>query len=148
MSSIWILAQAAENTSAGGSDTVDEITSPPAGTQDQTTTTQQDGTAQDDTLSQPPLPIWKQPSFVFMILLLVVMWVVMFQGPKKRQKKHQQMILSLKPNDRVRTVGGILGTVISVKDHEIVLKVDESNNTKMRVVPSAIAAKLDAETND
>jgi preprotein translocase subunit YajC len=45
----------------------------------------------------------------------------------------------LKKNDRVQTVGGILGTVIEVSETEITLKVDETNNTKIKVLPSAVS---------
>jgi len=48
----------------------------------------------------------------------------------------------LKKNDRVRTIGGILGVVLDVRDDEIVLKIDEANNTKIRVIPSAIATVI------
>ena len=49
------------------------------------------------------------------------------------------MVKALGKNDRVRTIGGILGTVIDVKDNELTIKIDESNNTKIKVVPGAIA---------
>ncbi len=52
------------------------------------------------------------------------------------------MVAALKKNDRVRTIGGILGTVLDVRDDEIVLKIDEATNTKMRIVPSAVATVL------
>jgi len=35
-----------------------------------------------------------------------------------------------------------MGTVIDIKDDEITLKVDESNNTKIRMTPGSIAAVL------
>jgi len=55
------------------------------------------------------------------------------------------MVASLKKNDRVRTIGGILGTIIDVRDDEIVLKIDEANNTKIRIIPSAVAQVLTDE---
>ena len=76
------------------------------------------------------------------ILIFVVMYLFLFRGPKKKQQEHKKMLSSLQKNDRVRTMGGILGTVIDVKDDEITLKVDESNNTKIRVTPGSIAAVL------
>ncbi|MBP8604819.1 MAG: preprotein translocase subunit YajC [Phycisphaerae bacterium] len=83
---------------------------------------------------------------VMMAILLVYMFFVMFRGPKKKQQEHQRMVQSLKKNDRVRTIGGIFGTVMDVRDDEIVLKIDESTNTKMRVSPAAIAAVLKDKT--
>ena len=52
------------------------------------------------------------------------------------------MVQGLEKNDRVRTIGGILGTVVDIKDNEITLKVDESNNTKIRVLTGAVAENL------
>jgi len=52
------------------------------------------------------------------------------------------MVQTLGKNDRVRTIGGIIGTVVDIKDDEITLKVDESNNTKIKVAPSAIGKNL------
>jgi len=52
------------------------------------------------------------------------------------------MVQSLEKNDKVRTIGGIIGTIVDVKDDEITLKIDESNNTKIKVAPSAIGRNL------
>jgi preprotein translocase subunit YajC len=73
------------------------------------------------------------------------MYLILFREPRKKQKQLQQMVKSLKKNDKVRTIGGILGTVVDIKDDEIILKVDESNNTKIRVVASAIGKNLTSE---
>jgi preprotein translocase subunit YajC len=55
------------------------------------------------------------------------------------------LLHTIKKHDRVRTIGGIYGTVVDVRDDEIVLKIDESNNTKMRISPNAIGTKLSDE---
>ncbi|MHC4621984.1 MAG: preprotein translocase subunit YajC [Planctomycetota bacterium] len=62
-------------------------------------------------------------------LMLVMFYFILFRGPRKKQQQHKQMVQSLKKNDRVRTIGGIVGTVVA-------------NNTKIRVVPSAIGRNL------
>ena len=41
---------------------------------------------------------------------------------------------------------GVIGIVVDVKDDEITLKVDENNNTKIKVVPSAIGRNITKET--
>jgi preprotein translocase YajC subunit len=51
--------------------------------------------------------------------------------------------MALKKNDRVQTIGGILGTVLEVSDTEVVLKIDEANNTKIRVLPSAVSKVIE-----
>ncbi len=72
----------------------------------------------------------------------------MLRGPRKQQQKHKQMVQTLTKNDRVRTIGGILGTIVDVKGDEITLKVDESNNTKIKVSTSAIGKNLTHEGKD
>ena len=86
------------------------------------------------------------PIQYFFIIGLVVLMFMMFRGPKKKQQQQKKMIQSLKRNDRIRTIGGILGTVVDVKDDEITLIVDESNNTKIKVTSAAISKVLSNET--
>jgi len=136
MNNIWILAEATDSGQGEVITTMEETT-----TQGEATT-QQDGSngtpEQQETKPQGP-----NSMFLIMLAVLgVYMFFIMFRGPKKKQQEHQKMVQSLSKNDRVRTIGGILGTVLDVRDDEIVLKVDESTNTKMRVSPQAIATVL------
>ena len=52
------------------------------------------------------------------------------------------MMQALGKGDKVQTIGGIIGTVMDIKDDEITLKIDESNNTKMKILRSAISRNL------
>ncbi len=89
------------------------------------------------------------PQMIFIVLMIAVVYFMLFRGPKQKQKKHQQMVSSLAKNDRVRTIGGIIGTIVDIRDDEVILKIDESNNTKMKVIKGAIATTLkdDIEKN-
>jgi preprotein translocase subunit YajC len=87
----------------------------------------------------------KQPqwmSFLPLAVLGVIFYFMLIKGPKKKQKKHTQMVQSIKKNDRIQTIGGILGTVLEIKDNEIVIKIDESNNTKMRITKGSVSTVL------
>ena len=142
MNNMWILADATET---GGGE-VEVITMEETSTQGELATTQQDsnnGTGGEGTQTKPQGPnmmLW------FMLPVLLVYMFFMFRGPKKKQQEHNKMVSSLAKNDRVRTIGGIFGTVLDVRDDEIVLKVDESTNTKVRVSPQAIATVLTDKT--
>ena len=46
-----------------------------------------------------------------------------FLPQRKQQKKVREMLNSLKPGDRVKTVGGIFGTVSQVKTDVVTLEV-------------------------
>jgi preprotein translocase subunit YajC len=93
---------------------------------------------------EPPTPGWMR--FAPIIVLFVVMYFLLFRGPKKKQKKHTQMVKSIEKNARIQTIGGIIGTVMNVKDNEIVIKIDESNNTKMTITKGAVSTVLSNET--
>ncbi|MHC4478687.1 MAG: preprotein translocase subunit YajC [Planctomycetota bacterium] len=79
-------------------------------------------------------------------LMVVMFYFVLFRGPRKKQQQHKQMVQSLQRNDKVRTVGGIIGTIVDVKGDEITLKVDEANNTKIKIASSAIGRNLSKDT--
>jgi preprotein translocase subunit YajC len=98
------------------------------------------------TTSQPgaqPAPADSFMRFFFPLLLAMgVFYIFMFRGQRKEKQKHANMLTNLKRNDRVQTIGGLLGTVVDVRDQEVVLKVDESNNVKMRFNRGAIKEVL------
>jgi preprotein translocase subunit YajC len=83
--------------------------------------------------------------FLALMLAIVVFYVFLFRGQKKERQKHEQMLNSLKKNDRVLTIGGIYGTVVETRDQDVVVKVDENNNVKVRFHRSSIKEVLRAE---
>jgi preprotein translocase subunit YajC len=138
MENLWILAQTQEVSGT------DEVTSTPVTEQETTTSvTAEDANTGGGKGRQPSL--FEPSTLIFVGLLIVMMYMMLFRGPRKRQQEHNQMVQSLEKNDKVRTIGGIIGTVVDVREDEIVLKVDESNNTKIRIAPSAIGKNLTKE---
>lgn len=86
---------------------------------------------------QPPVSHWG--SMLFPLLMMgFIFYFLMIRPQSKERKKREGMLAAIKKNDRVVTIGGIKGTVAMVKDDEITLKVDESTNTKLTFVRSAI----------
>ena len=57
------------------------------------------------------------------LAMIVILLVVMIIPQRRRDKQVKEMLNALKPGDRVRTIGGIYGTISSVKDDVIVLTV-------------------------
>jgi len=136
MSKVWILAQNDASSVTAESVTAEETT--------ETTTT-----VPSDTNTTDNNQVRKSPfgpyNLIFIGLMFVMMYFILFRGPRKKQQQHKQMVQALAKNDKVRTIGGIIGTVVDVKDDEITLKVDESNNTKIKVLPSAIGRNITKE---
>ena len=80
----------------------------------------------------------KMTFWIGILLMIGVFYFVLLRGNPKGRKKREQMMSELKKNDRVMTIGGILGSVVAVKDKEVVIKVDETTNTKMTFTKDAI----------
>jgi preprotein translocase subunit YajC len=78
-------------------------------------------------------------SLALPILFFVVLYFLMIAPNQKKQKKWQEMLGQLKSGDRVTTNGGIRGTVLTVKDDVVVLRV-QPDGVKLEFVKSAIAA--------
>jgi len=101
------------------------------------------GTATSAPTSQPATPpgwqqILAQP--MFLVLLLLVIFMFFMSSSKRKQERERQNVLNqMKRGDRVQTIGGIIGTIVDVREGEIVVKVDESNNTKIKFSRSAIS---------
>jgi preprotein translocase subunit YajC len=71
-------------------------------------------------------------------------YLLLFRPERERVKKQQELLATLKKNDRVVTASGICGTVAAV-DREadrITLKIDEATNTKLTVTLSSVARVL------
>lgn len=82
---------------------------------------------------------------MFMILLfgiLIFMIVMSSMSARKEKKKREEMLGSLGRYDRVQTIGGVIGTIVEMRDGEVVLKVDEATNTKISFAKSSIQGVL------
>jgi preprotein translocase subunit YajC len=79
------------------------------------------------------------------LLLIPVLYLVMIRPQQKRQKQWQQMLSSIKSGDRVTTSGGIRGTIISIKDDAIIMRV-APDGIKMEVAKNAIASVTTQES--
>ena len=68
------------------------------------------------------------------VLMLVVMigvfYFLLIRPENKRKKEAEQMRSNVRTGDQVTTIGGIVGTVVSVKDDSIVI---ETSADKVRV---------------
>jgi preprotein translocase subunit YajC len=80
-------------------------------------------------------------------LIAVLFYFLMIRPERKKAAAHKSLLEQLKKNDRVVTIGGIYGMVMSVQREadEVTIKIDEATNTKIRVTFNAIARVLTDE---
>ncbi len=83
-----------------------------------------------------------------MLLIFAAMYFIMIRPAQKRERAQRLALLAnLKKNDKVLTSGGIIGIVALVndKEDEVILKVDESSNVRLRVLRSSIVRNYTSE---
>ncbi len=142
MNNIWTLAQAAD-----GTQETTETTSVVAEPIDQEQTVATTESNQPDAAPVAPRKQAPGGQLILLITLFVLFYLILFRGPKRKQKQQNKLIESLNKNDKIMTRGGIIGTVMDVKDDEITLKIDESTNTKIKIAVGAVSRKLTDEKN-
>ncbi len=102
--------------------------------------------AQDAPADEPSGP--GMLSILPAVVAAIALYYFMILRPERqKQAGHRSKIEGLKKNDRVVTIGGIYGIVTNVQRDadEVTLKVDEANNTKIRVSFSAINRVVSGE---
>ncbi len=78
--------------------------------------------------------------FVPLILLLVVFYFILIRPQQKKAKEHQQLLTTLRPGDKVLTSGGLIGTVLTVKDKAVTLR---SADAKLEITKGAVSEILE-----
>ena len=80
--------------------------------------------------------------------ILFLFYFMLIRPERQKQKRHQNLLDNLKKNDRVVTVGGIYGVVTAVQrdKDEVMLRVEETNNTKIPFTFAAIARVITEES--
>jgi preprotein translocase subunit YajC len=78
-------------------------------------------------------------TFLPFLLIIAVFYLMLVRPNQKKQKQWQEMLSSLKPGDRITTTGGMRGTIISLKEDAVQLRVPP-DGIKLEVTKSAIAS--------
>ena len=82
--------------------------------------------------------------FIPFIIMILILWFLIIGPQRKRQKEMEEMLNSLNIHDKVITTGGIYGKIVNIKKEKniVVLKIDDTTNTKIEVQKNAIAGVI------
>lgn len=80
------------------------------------------------------------------ILMVVIFYFLLWRPQKKQQKRRQEMLDSLKPGDKIVTVGGVMGTIVSLHDDYLVIRV--ADKVEIRVTRAAVAQVLSSKGSE
>ncbi len=100
-------------------------------------------------LAQATAPSLLESPMIPIFVIILILWVLMFRSKRRDDRKKKEQLEAVKRGDRVQTIGGILGNVVQLEKEKVLLKVDESSNTKIwfsrnaifRVVPRGSSAE-------
>ena len=101
--------------------------------------------------SKPPAgPLELLITYFPMVLIVVAAWFLLYRPERERMQKQRELLNNVKKNDRVITASGIIGTVSSVdrEQDRVVLKVDESSNTKITFTLASVNRVLADSDNE
>ncbi len=82
------------------------------------------------------------------ILMFVVMYFLILRPQKRKERERKELLSRVKKSDRVVTAGGIHGTVTSIRENEVVLRVDDAKDVKIKVDRSSIVTVLEVSHDD
>ncbi len=71
-------------------------------------------------------------------LVFLIFYFLIIRPQNKKQKEAKAMIAAMKKGDKIVTIGGAHGVITLVKEHTVIVKVDDS--TKIEFSKSAIQA--------
>ena len=63
-------------------------------------------------------------TIIFLVLIVAVFYFLMIRPQRKRQKQHEELVQELQKGDQVITAGGIYGTIESLSQDSIVIKIE------------------------
>jgi preprotein translocase subunit YajC len=76
-----------------------------------------------------------------MILIFIAFYFLLIRPQRQKQKQHEKMVQALEKGAKVKTTGGMFGTITGVKDDCFVIRIAE--NVKVEISKEAISAKID-----
>jgi len=78
-------------------------------------------------------------SFLPIIIIVAIFYFLVFMPMQKQKKQQAAMLAGLQAGNEVVTTGGIVGTVVSVSDQTLILRV-KPDNIKLQIARSAVAS--------
>lgn len=82
---------------------------------------------------------WITP--VFLVIMIIVLYFIMIRPQRKQEKQKAEMLNNLAVGDEIVTIGGIIGTVLIIKDDKVMIETG-NDRTKLTILRSSIRSVL------
>ena len=83
---------------------------------------------------------------IMMVLMIAVFYFMLIRPENKRKKEAEQMRSSVKKGDKITTIGGIIGTVVDVKENNVVIETS-ADQVRIEFAKWAISSNETAAEN-
>ena len=77
--------------------------------------------------------------------MVLIFYFLLIAPVRKRQKKHDEMITNLKNGARIITNGGIIGTVVSIQDDRLRIKI--ADQVKIEITKQSVASLASSDSD-
>ena len=95
---------------------------------------------------EAPGPAGFITSILPFVLIIGIFYFLIIRPQNKKRKETEKMLSALKKGDKIVTIGGIYGTVQTVKESTVIIKIDE--NTKVEFSRSAVSNVVSASKEE
>ena len=85
-------------------------------------------------------------TMIMLVVMLAIFYFLLIRPENKRKKEAEQMRSAVKVGDKIITIGGIVGTVVSVKDDKIVIETS-ADQVRVEFAKWAISSNETAAAN-
>ncbi len=82
--------------------------------------------------------------FLPLILIFGIFYFLLILPMQRQRKKQQEMLRSLKNGDTVVTSGGVVGTIVSLDEEMLILRV-KPDNVKLQMARNAVSSVMSGE---
>ena len=83
---------------------------------------------------------------IMMVAMLGIFYFMLIRPENKRKKEAEQMRSSVRKGDKITTIGGIIGTVVDVKENNIVIETS-ADQVRIEFAKWAISSNETAAEN-
>ncbi len=80
---------------------------------------------------------------IYFGVFILIFWLFIIRPRKTQEKKHADMVETLKKGEKIVTIGGIKGEIVRVKEDAVILRIAE--NTEIEILSKAVAYKVDED---
>ena len=82
--------------------------------------------------------------FLPILLIFGIFYFLLFLPMQRQRKQTQKMLAGLQNGNTVATSGGIIGTIVTIEDDTLVLRV-KPDNVKIQVARSSVSSMISGE---